>query len=356
MEAYKYRNITETALIKNGSGRIKGVVVNSHSSGTLKLIDGLYNGAAATTTLTSAGAMVPASHATSAITSTGTNVSDGDTVTINTTVYTFKTDLTGAEGLPYEVLIGANAAASLDNLKLAINATGTAGVEYGWGTVAHPTVIATTNTDTVQTIVARVPGTTPNTYPTTETAATLSWADTTLGGGTGVSDPGVTTAGATFTIGDRTYTAVLQLSEASGAAAIADQILWVTSEAVFLDNIKLAINGTGLAGTDYSTGTTPHGQVFATTNGATTQVFVARELGTAGNSIATTETMANYSFTSTVMASGTGTTGNVLFNTLTFSAVATTGERYIELGNVAFNRGLLAVVGGTSADLTLIYD
>jgi hypothetical protein len=63
--------------------------------------------------------------------------------------------------------------------------------------------------------------------------------------------------------------------------------------------------------------------------------------------------MANYSFTSTVMGSGTLTTGKVLFNTITFSAVATTGERYIELGDADFVNGLLAVVGGT-ADITLL--
>jgi len=347
----KYRNITETALIKSSSGTLDRIIINSHSSGTIKLVDGLYNGAVATTTLTSAGAMVPASHATSELTSDATNVDDGNTVTINTTVYRFKTTPIQA----YDVKIGASAAISLDNLKSAVNDTGTPGTEYYQGTVAHPTVIATTNTDTVQTFVARTPGTTPNTYPTTETSGHLSWADTTLGGGTGNSNPGVTTAGATFTIGDRTYTAVIELSEASGADAVADQILWVTSEAVFLDKIKLAINGTGLAGTDYSTGTTPHGQVFATTNGNTSQVFVTKNIGTAGNSIATTETMANYSFTSTVMASGTGSTGTVIANTITFSAVATTGERYIDFGGINFSRGLLAVVGGT-ADVTLVYE
>lgn len=347
-------NITETALVKRGQGKIRGVIVNSHSSGTLKLIDGLSNGAAATTTLTSAGAMVPADYATNTLTSTGTAVADGNTVTINTTVYTAKTSLSGG-GTANQVLIGSTSdgSAFLANLKKAINGTGTAGIDYGVGTTANTDVVADTLTSTTLKVWARTLGTTPNAYETTETSSQLSWADTTLGGGTGASDPGVTAAGATFTLDQVTYTGVLRLAESIGMTSVANQVLWVTSEAVFLDNIKSAVNGTGAPGTDYSTATYPHPTVFATTNTNTTQVFNARYIGSAGNSIATTETMANYSFTSTVMASGTLTTGKVLFNTITFSAVATTGERYIELGDADFVNGLLAVVGGT-ADLTLL--
>lgn len=346
-------NITETALLKIGQGVLKKVIINSHSSGTLKLIDGFTNGAVATTTLTSSGAMVPADYATNTITSTGTNVSAGDTVTINTTVYTFRTVLLS----PYDVLIGVDAATSLANLKKAINGSGTNGVEYAGGTVANTDVVADTLTATTLKVWARTLGTTPNTYPTTETAATLSWADTTLGGGTGASDPGVTAAGATFTLDTTTYTAVLRLAENIGMTSVANQVLWVTSEAVFLDNVKSAINRTGTPGTDYSSATTIHPTVFATTNTNTTQVFNAKYPGTGGNSIATTETMANYAFTSTVMASGTLTNGKVICNTITFSAVATTGERIIDFGDsgVDFATGLLAVVGGT-ADLTFLID
>lgn len=350
MDNLKYRNITESALIKTGSGIIDKVIINSHSSGTLKLIDGLYNGVAASGTLTSSGAMVPASHATTKV--TASTVVDGDTLTIGSTVYTAKDTLTGDA---YEVAIGAGDADFLDNLKLAVNGTGTPGTNYGINTEKHPDVVATTNTDSAQTFVARLPGTAANSLATTTTGGTLTFEDTTFGGGTGDSDPGVTTAGATFTIGTRTYTAVLQLSEASGADPVADQILWVTSEAVFLDNIKSAINGTGLPGTDYSSTTSPNGDVVATTNTNTAQTFVARQLGTVGNSIATTETMANYAFGAATLGSGTGTTGRVLANTITFSAVATTGERVIDFGGISFDNGLLAVIGGTSADLTIAY-
>jgi hypothetical protein len=43
-----YTNITASALIKTGAGVIKGIVVNSHTSGTLKLWD---NTSAATTVI-----------------------------------------------------------------------------------------------------------------------------------------------------------------------------------------------------------------------------------------------------------------------------------------------------------------
>jgi len=37
----RYANITASALIKSGQGRVRGFVVNSHTSGTLKLWDSL---------------------------------------------------------------------------------------------------------------------------------------------------------------------------------------------------------------------------------------------------------------------------------------------------------------------------
>lgn len=488
-----YYNTTDSGIIKSSFGKLKGIIVNSHTSGTLKLYDGTTPSAPAVATLTSSGAMAPATHATTALTSTGAyvpgthavSVMTGDaivatnTVTIGTTVYTFVSALTntaaggvayevlvganltatllnlknainadsatkgvtygfgtaahasvvattsdattvtvrgrvpgtslnalsttgtatriswadttlgggtgasdagvttaaatvtigttvytfvdalsetyGASAVAYQVLAGANVAASLDNLKLAINGTGTAGTEYSTGTVAHTSVVATTNTDTAQTIRGRVPGTSLNTLATTETLANTTWADTTLGGGTGVSDAGITTDDATITIGTRTYTFVVELSESLGAAAIADQILWVTSEAVALDNMKLAINANGTAGTQYSTGTTINAQVRATTNANDSQVIEARVLGTAGNSIATTDTLANYAWGGTTMASGSGGTGRVIANTITLAAVTTVGDRFIPFYNCAFDNGLYCTIGGV-ADVTFVTD
>lgn len=45
----------------------------------------------------------------------------------------------------------------------------------------------------------------------------------------------------------------------------------------------------------------------------------------------------------------------VLCNTITFSAVATTGERFIPFFGATFNTGLYITVGGT-ADITVLYN
>ena len=484
-----YKNISQSGVITRNFGKLHKIIINSHSSGTVKLFDAEESGAEATGTLTSSGACVPASHGQNVLTSSGAMVAgthavsvftssgaviEGETITIGTTVYTATatpdaqydvsmgssaeeflsnlknaingsgtgfymttpahtqvvavasdaTTLTirgrvpgtslntvattetftngswadttlgggtgasdagvttggatvtigsitytvvdelsenyGADAIAYQVKKGASEATMLDNLKLAINGTGTAGTNYSTGTEAHPYVIATTNTDTAQTITARTVGNasytaTINALATTETMANTAWADTTFGGGTGNSNPAVTSDNATITIGDTTYTAVLELSETSGATAVPYQVLWVTSEAVFLDNLKLAINASGTAGTNYSTGTYEHSQVYATTNTDTTQVVVSKTTGTSGNSIATTETLGNYAWGASTLASGTGVSGRTLCNTITFSAVATTGERVIDFGGITFNNGLYATIGGT-ADLTVVYD
>ena len=334
----KYFNSTESQRVKNSSGAVYGVIVNSHTSGTLKLIDGIGNGVAASSVLTSSGALVAADYSTATLTSDATNVTDNDTVTINTTVYRFKNTLAQA----YDVKIGADAATTLDNLKLAINGTGTAGTEYYAGTVAHTTVIATTNTDTTQVLRARTLGV--NNYATTEVSSHLSFGGATMTGG-------VVDTTSTITIDSTIYTAVLTLSDTIGITSVANQVLWVTSEAVFLDNLKSAINGAGLAGTDYSSATEAHSTVYATTNTNTEQTIVARSVGTDGNSIATTETLANYSWTGATLASGTGPASVVVMNTFTFPAGS---QSYRFADGVSFYTALTAIAGGT-IDYTILY-
>jgi len=117
------------------------------------------------------------------ITSDATAPSDGDTVTIGSTVYTFKTTLSSGPAVPYEVLIGVSAAVALDNIKSAINATAGAGTTYATGTLIHPSVTATTNTNTTQLVVANIAGTLANAIATTETSTHLAWGAATLAGG-----------------------------------------------------------------------------------------------------------------------------------------------------------------------------
>lgn len=160
-------NGTASAQIKTGSGTLLGVIVNSHSSGTLRFNDG-------TSGTTSAGVK-----ASGVLTSSGV-FQDTETVTIGDRTYTFVTALSGVAN---EVLIGANAAASLDNLKSAINASAGAGTTYGTGTQAHPNVTATTNTDTAQTVEFWKVGTEGNALETTETCANVAWGAATLESG-----------------------------------------------------------------------------------------------------------------------------------------------------------------------------
>lgn len=111
------------------------------------------------------------------------NFADGETITIGSVVYTWKTTLSSPVK-ENEILIGTLAADSLDNLTDAIDAfSPNVGTTYSEGTVAHPTVTATTNTDTTQVVEARTAGTAGNSIAVSETAANASWGGATLAGG-----------------------------------------------------------------------------------------------------------------------------------------------------------------------------
>ena len=90
------RNISDTILLKTGAGKVYGFTANMHSSGTIKMYDGLYNSVNAYGTLTSSGACAPADYAGGILTSDATNVSDGETVTLDTVVYRFKDTMLAA--------------------------------------------------------------------------------------------------------------------------------------------------------------------------------------------------------------------------------------------------------------------
>lgn len=92
----------------------------------------------------------------------------------------------GISTVANEIKIGASAAATLDNIKSAINGTAGAGTTYSLGTVAHPLVTATTNNDTTQVIEAKTGGVAGNAIATTTDEVTLSWTSTVMasGGGT----------------------------------------------------------------------------------------------------------------------------------------------------------------------------
>ena len=235
---------------------------------------------------------------------TATDVlTDTETVTIGSTVYTFQDTLTDTDG---NVHVGADLEATLLNLYNAINGTGgTAGVDYAASQTAHPDVEATAVTATTLTIKARVWGTGANSIATTETCADASWGDTTMAGGTTVGSVGtltITTAANndTVTIGDVTYTFKTALST---NPTVPYEVLIGASATTAATNLVAAINGTDGS---YGSGTVHHPLVRAT-NASGVVTVTARNAGSAGDAIATTETGAAIAWGGATLASGSGT-------------------------------------------------
>lgn len=131
------------------------------------------------------------SHATGTLTLTGQPL-DTETVTINGTVYTFKTTLSVA----YDVLIGADMNESLDNLVAAINADpAVENIAYKSGTLENVYVFADSPNYTLHTmrIVARLGGTDGNAYTLADTLTNGSWSAATMAGGAADALSGIAT-------------------------------------------------------------------------------------------------------------------------------------------------------------------
>ena len=115
------------------------------------------------------------------LTSSGT-FTDTQTVVVGGKTYTTQTSLTNVDG---NVLIGANAAATLQNLYDAINLTGTAGTQYAAAMTANTRVKATAVTTTTLVVQALTPGEVGNLIATTETQTNAAWGGATLASGAG---------------------------------------------------------------------------------------------------------------------------------------------------------------------------
>jgi hypothetical protein len=106
--------------------------------------------------------------------------SDGETMTVGSITYTWKTTLTGSAD---EVLIGASTAACITNIIAAINAGSGAGTLYGTGTTANTDASALTYLDPQFQLRALSIGTDGNSVATTETMASGAFKAATLTGG-----------------------------------------------------------------------------------------------------------------------------------------------------------------------------
>lgn len=122
---------------------------------------------------------IPGTPATGILTLTA-NVADAKIVTIDTKVYTFQTVLTNVDG---NVLIGASASDSLDNLIAAITLGAGAGTLYATATTFHPTVTAAAGAGDTMDATAKSPGSAGNSIATTETLDVGSWGAVTLENG-----------------------------------------------------------------------------------------------------------------------------------------------------------------------------
>lgn len=116
--------------------------------------------------------------ATGTLTLTG-NPTASETVTLGSVEYTFVSSLTGAD----DVLIGADADESLENLTAAINGGAGEGTVYGTGTVANTSAGATALGGQQMRAVAASQGASGNSVASTETLSDGSWSAATLEGG-----------------------------------------------------------------------------------------------------------------------------------------------------------------------------
>jgi len=115
------------------------------------------------------------------LTSTGV-FTDTQTVVVGGKTYTTQAVLTNVDG---NVLIGASAAATLQNLKDAINLTGTPGTQYAAAMTANPLVVATSVTATTLVVSSKVAGAIGNQIATTETQTNAAWGGVVLAAGAG---------------------------------------------------------------------------------------------------------------------------------------------------------------------------
>lgn len=178
--------------------------------------------------------------ATGTLTGSGSsNVADGDTVTIGTTTYRFKSTMAQVNDI--QIAGSGNSDTSLTNLIDAINGTGTAGTNWYAGTVANTQVSAGSLSAHAFTVTAIIGGLAGNSIGTTKSSSIVSWGGSTLSGG---SD-----AAANFTVTVTSELSVTYLWQYSS-----DQVTWHTA------------TGT-VSGTTYTNGTTATLTCTPTTQG-----------------------------------------------------------------------------------------
>ena len=158
---------------------------------------------------------------------------------------------------------------------------------------------------------------------------------------------GVFADGETVVIGSRTYTMQSPFVDA------ADNIDASGTTAQTHENLRRAINGDGVAGTNYGTGTVAHADVTAADT-ATTNVITAKG-GTYGNTLATTETGTNMSFGGATLSGGSGGdvvvlgAGELPSNLVAAVGAVTTSGTVVAADTGTFGEASLAEIAGGTA-------
>jgi hypothetical protein len=152
------------------------------------------------------------------LTSDNTAPADGETVTIGTTVYTFKTTLSTVPAIQGEVLINTTADAALLNLIRAINHSGTAGVDYTMA-AAHPLVSAATSVTSHTFAITSLVAAASASIPTTETSTHLSWGAVTIVSGTLTAGLGISSSVAVYIAATDVLTAGVKVGTAGQVPA-----------------------------------------------------------------------------------------------------------------------------------------
>jgi flagellar hook protein FlgE len=138
---------------------------------------------------------------------------------------------------------------------------------------------------------------------------------------------GQPTSGETVTIDGTKYTFVTSITGVSNANDIP---IDATSVANTLTNLADAINGTGIAGTNYTTGTTSLSSTLTATAGTTNLTLTANAAGSAGNNIGVATTWGSFGAGVTTLTGGTDTSSTPASATATFSEPVVV---YDSLGN-----------------------
>jgi hypothetical protein len=271
----------------------------------------------------------------------------GDTMTVDARVYVFVNSAADLEvGGDDEIHIGANVAATQANIVAAFDDSGTAGTDYSDSITVHASVDIATFAANDAVLTAQTAGAAGNSIATTETFTPVGnvFDAATLGTTTSGTDPD------TYTIDGKTYTFQNTLTDVDGNVNIGGSLAQAKL------NLVAAMDLSGVAGTDYATSMTAHTTVDIAAFIVNDAVLTAKAPGTAGNSIATTETFAAGSNVFDAATLGT-TTAGVAGDTMTVDARTYTFVAVGELEVGADDQiAIGAAVANTQANIVAAFD